>query len=100
MYQIYRPVGTEIQGRSECPNLRPLLSGFQKLLNINAGFAEDRSEGSFCHVARVMRDGHFATGGRVTPDLVAARPLAVEDKSQFPEAASDLSVLETGKAPH
>ena len=55
---------------------------FQKLLHLNACFTKDCAEGSFRKITAVMRDGHLATSGDVTPDFVAAGTLAVEGKAE------------------
>ena len=54
-----------------------------KLLSWNrldSCFAEDRPECPLCHVAWMMSDRDLPTAPRVTPNLVAAGPLAINWK--------------------
>ena len=61
---------------------------------MDAGLAENCSEGSFFEIATVVWEGHFASAGDMAPHLMAAGALAVEGESERSQAASDLSVFE------
>ena len=54
----------------------------QKLLRLNPGLFENGSQRAFRHIAGMIWNGGVAVRGRVEPDFMAARRLAVELKAQ------------------
>ncbi|HEX6010502.1 MAG TPA: hypothetical protein VFY87_01595 [Geminicoccaceae bacterium] len=75
-------------------------SNGKKLVHGESRLPEYGSERPFGQVARVIRDGRVAAGGRVVPDLVAAGSLPVEAEAQLPQTPRDVAVPEAGKTLH
>jgi hypothetical protein len=55
----------------------------QESFLLNAGLFENRAQGAFRHVARVVGNGGETLGCRIVPNLVAASGLAVELKPNY-----------------
>jgi len=72
----------------------------QKVVDADSSLAEYGTERTFGHVACVMGNGHLASRGSMTPDLVASGTVAVEYESEGMKTADNFTVFETGKASH
>jgi hypothetical protein len=72
----------------------------EKGSDVNSGFAENRSQGAFRYIARVMRDRHFSSRLSVAPDFVAAGAGAIESKAKYAKPPHDLSIGESGEPTH
>ena len=73
-------------------------SGLQKIVHIDTRLFEDRPQGTFRHVARVIRDGCVFVQGLAEEQLVATGRVAVELKAERPKFSHDLAVAKASKA--
>jgi hypothetical protein len=72
----------QLENRIEDRKASNVSLGSQKSVHIDSSFAENGAKRSLRHVARMMWDGDFPAGLRMTPNLMTAGPRAVETKSK------------------
>ncbi len=82
--------------RSDGPDLFPHFPAIKKFIRLDVGLLQDRSQCSFWHISRVIRNRCLKSGLRVIPDFVTAGGLPIKSKSKAPETFDNAPVVETG----
>jgi len=83
------------KGRIEDWKASNVRLGFQKNVHIDSSFAENGTKRSLRHVARMMWDGDFPAGLRMTPNLMTAGARAVEAKSKRTKTPRNFTVAKS-----
>jgi hypothetical protein len=72
----------------------------EEFFGLDTCLLEDGAQSAFGHIAGMIGDGGVAVAGRIDPDFMRARSLAVEFEAKCFESSDDLALFETSQAPH